>query len=86
VANAIFGIVSLLVVEDRTQGTGRFNVAAGSVATMVGIGGATSTTIGGVLIQLAGFPASFLGLACIAVLAFTLLWFAVPETLPKTSA
>jgi MFS family permease len=81
VANAIFGIVSILVVKDRTQGTGRFNIAAGSLATMVGIGAAVSTTIGGLLIQHLGYRASFLGLAGIALLAFALLWFAVPETL-----
>ena len=81
VANAIFGIVSILVVKDRTQGTGRFNVAAGSLATMVGIGAAASTTIGGVLVQHLGYRASFLGLAGIALLAFALLWLAVPETL-----
>ena len=81
VANAIFGIVSILVVKDRTQGTGRFNVAAGSLATMVGIGAALSTTIGGVLIQHLGYQASFLGLAGIALLAFAVLWFAIPETL-----
>jgi MFS family permease len=81
VANAIFGIVSILVVKDRTQGTGRFNMAAGSLATMVGIGAAASTTMGGVLIQHLGYRASFLGLAAIALLAFALLWFAVPETL-----
>ena len=83
VANAIFGIVSILVVKDRTQGTGRFNIAAGSLATMVGIGAAASTTLGGVLIQHLGYRASFLGLAGIALLAFALLWFAVPETLGK---
>ncbi len=86
VANAIFGIVSILVVKDRTQGTGRFNVAAGSLATTVGIGAAASTTIGGLLIQHLGYRASFLGLAGIALLAFALLWFAVPETLSHTSA
>jgi MFS family permease len=85
VANAIFGIVSILVVKDRTQGTGRFNVAAGSLATMVGVGAAVSTTIGGVLIQHLGYRASFLGLAGIALLAFALLWFAIPETLSKAS-
>jgi len=89
VANAIFGIVSILVIKDRTQGTGRFNLAAGSLATMVGIGAAASTTFGGVLIQHFGYRASFLGLAAIALLACTLLWLAVPETLstiaPATS-
>jgi MFS family permease len=86
IANAIFGIVSILVIKDRTQGTGRFNVAAGSLATMVGIGAAASTTFGGVLIQHVGYRASFLGLAGIAALAFVLLWFAVPETLPAAIA
>jgi MFS family permease len=81
VANAVFGIVSILVVKDRTQGTGRFNVASGSLATMIGIGAALSTTIGGVLIQHIGYQASFLGLAGIALLAFAVLWFAIPETL-----
>jgi MFS family permease len=81
VANAIFAIVSILVIKDRTQGTGRFNVAAGALGTVVGIGAAVSTTIGGILIQRLGYRASFLGLAGIAVLAFGLLWFAIPETL-----
>jgi MFS family permease len=81
VANAMFIIVSILVVKDRTQGTGRFNVAAGALATTVGIGAALSTTIGGVMIQNLGYGASFLGLSGIALLAFAVLWFAVPETL-----
>jgi predicted MFS family arabinose efflux permease len=85
IANAIFGIVSILVVKDRTQGTGRFNIAAGSLATMVGVGAAVSTTIGGALIQHFGYRASFLGLAGIALFAFALLWFAVPETLPHAA-
>jgi len=86
VANAIFGIVSILIIKDRTQGTGRFNLAAGSLATMVGIGAAASTTFGGVLIQHFGYRASFLGLAAIALLACALLWLAVPETLSNIAA
>jgi MFS family permease len=81
VANAIFGIVSILVIKDRTMGTGRFNLAAGSLASMVGIGAATSTTIGGMLIQHFSYRASFLSLAAIALLAFCVLWLAIPETL-----
>ena len=81
VANAIFVIVSILVIKDRTQGTGRFNMAAGALATMVGTGAATSMTIGGLLIQHFSYRISFLGLAAIAALAFTVLFLAVPETL-----
>ena len=83
VANAIFVIVSILVIKDRTEGTGRFNLAAGALATMVGIGAALSNTIGGLLIQHLSYNASFLGLAAIAAAAFTLLFFVVPETLPS---
>jgi MFS family permease len=85
VANAIFGIVSILVIKDRTERTGRFNLAAGTLATVVGSGAAASTTIGGLLIQHIGYRASFLGLAGIALLALALLWFAVPETLSETN-
>jgi MFS family permease len=82
VANAIFGIVSILVIKDLTEGTGRFNLAAGALATMVGIGAALSNTVGGLLVQHFSYRASFLGLASIAVVAFALLLIAVPETLP----
>ena len=37
VANAIFGVVSILVVADRTRATGRFNLVQGSLATAVGL-------------------------------------------------
>ncbi|WP_348263985.1 MFS transporter [Telmatobacter sp. DSM 110680] len=80
VANAIFGVVSILVIKDRTEGTGRFNLASGALATMVGVGAALSNTLGGTMIQYLGYRASFLGLATVAVVAVTLLWFAIPET------
>jgi MFS family permease len=82
VANAIFVVVSILVVADRTRGTGRFNLAQGSLATAVGIGAALSNTFGGELIQHFSYRISFLSLGAIALLAFVLLWTAVPETLP----
>jgi MFS family permease len=85
IANAIFGVVSILVVADRTEGTGRFNLMQGALATMVGIGAALSTTLGGALAERMSYRASFLGLAAIAATAVALLWAAVPETLPGTA-
>ena len=85
VANAIFAVVSILVVADRTRGTGRFNLAQGSLATAVGIGAALSNTFGGELIQHFSYCISFLSLGAIATLAFVLLWTAVPETLTKAN-
>jgi MFS family permease len=81
VANAIFAVVSILVVADRTRATGRFNLVQGSLATAAGLGAALSTTFGGKLIQHFSYRISFLSLGAIAVLAFVLLWTAIPETL-----
>jgi MFS family permease len=83
VANAVFGVVAILVVADKTRATGRFNLVQGSLATDVGIGAALSTTFGGKLIQHFSYRISFLSLGTIAALAFVLLWTAIPETLPE---
>ena len=83
VANAIFGVVAVLVVADLTRGTGRFNLVQGALATAIGLGASLSTTFGGKLIQAFSFRVSFLGLGAVAVAAFLLLLFAVPETLHK---
>ncbi len=80
IANAIFGVVAILVVADRTRGTGRFNLASGALATAVGGGAALSNTYGGYLIHLSGFRASFLGLGAVALVAFLMLFFLLPET------
>jgi MFS family permease len=82
VANAVFGVVSILVVADRTRATGRFNLVQGSLATAVGLGAALSTTFGGKLIQHFSYRISFLSLGAIAVAAFILLSTAIPETRP----
>ncbi len=83
VANAIFGVVSILVVADRTRGTGRFNLVQGALATAVGTGAALSTGFGGALVQRFSFRISFLALGAVAVIAFALLWFGMPETLER---
>lgn len=83
VANAIFGVVAVLVIADRTRGTGRFNLASGALATAVGAGAALSNTYGGFLIHLAGFRVSFFGLAGVALAAFLMLFFFLPETEPE---
>ena len=81
VANAIFGVVSILVVADRTRATGRFNLVQGGLATAVGLGAALSNAFGGKLIEHFSYRISFLSLGAIAALAFVLLWIAIPETL-----
>ena len=80
VANVVFGVVSALVIADRTRGTGRFNLAQGALASFVGVGAALSTTYGGYLIQHFGYNVSFLGLAGVGLLAFVVLFAFFPET------
>jgi MFS family permease len=80
VANVIFGVVSALVVADRTRGTGRFNLAQGALASFVGVGAAFSTTYGGYLIEHFGYNASFLGLSAVGLIALALLFAFFPET------
>jgi MFS family permease len=84
VANAIFVVVAILVVADRTRATGRFNLVQGGLATAVGLGAALSTTFGGKLIQHFSYRISFLSLGAVAAVAFLLLWTAIPETLPES--
>jgi len=85
IANAIFGVVAVLVIADRTRGTGRFNLASGALATAVGSGAALSNTYGGYLIHLAGFRISFLGLGAVALAAFLIgNWLAVAMSVTVT--
>lgn len=85
-ANAIFGVVSILIIADLTNGTGRFNITQGVLATSVGVGASLSNAFAGWLVLRSGFSFSFLGLAAIALFAWILLWVAVPETLGRGEA
>jgi predicted MFS family arabinose efflux permease len=86
VANAVFVVVSVLVVADLMRHTGRFNLAQGALGTTVGLGAAASTAVGGALANRYSFAVSFLGLAAVALVAFGLLWLTVPETKDSTPA
>ena len=78
IANAIFGIATVVYIAQRTQGSGHFNLAMGGFGTAVGLGAAFSTALAGFVTQRAGFSASFLVLAAIAGVAFLCLLLFVP--------
>ena len=80
VAAGIFGVVSVLVIADLTQGSGRFNLTLGAISTAVGIGAAFSQVIAGAIVHHFGFNAGFLFLAAVAAVAFCILHFFMPET------
>jgi MFS family permease len=80
---AIFGVVSVLVIADLTDGTGRFNLAQGAIGAAVGIGASLSNVVAGSLVHWYGFPAGFLSLAGIAAVATALIFVGLPETRPS---
>ena len=86
IAAGIFGVVSVLVIADLTDGTGRFNLTLGAVTTAVGIGAALSQSVAGAIVHHAGYHAGFLFLAAVAAAAFVLLCGWMPETRAGQSA
>jgi MFS family permease len=80
VGAGIFGVVSVLVIADLTQGSGRFNITLGAISTAVGIGAALSQMIAGTIVHHFSFNAGFLFLGAIASIAFSILYFFMPET------
>jgi predicted MFS family arabinose efflux permease len=83
VGAGIFGVVSVLVIADLTQGSGRFNLTLGAISTAVGIGASLSQVIAGSIVHHFSFNAGFLFLACIAAIAFGILYCFMPETRDK---
>jgi MFS family permease len=83
VGAGIFGVVSVLVIADLTRGTGRFNLTLGAISTAVGIGAALSQVIAGSIVEQFNFNFAFLFLGAIALAAFAILYFFMPETLNR---
>jgi MFS family permease len=76
----IFGVVSVLVIADLTQGSGHFNLALGAITTAVGIGASLSQVIAGSLVHHWGYRTGFLFLAAVALTALAAVYFFMPET------
>ncbi|HVX12154.1 MAG TPA: MFS transporter [Pirellulales bacterium] len=76
----IFGVVGVLVIADLTEGTGRFNLMQGALATAIGIGAALSNVLTGYVVQASSQNVGFLVLAIIAAAALAFYAIFVPET------
>jgi MFS family permease len=62
VGAGIFGALTPLVIADIMRGTGRYNLAQGAIATVQGIGAATSGLLAGLVTDRYGYTATFLTL------------------------
>jgi MFS family permease len=80
VTAAVFSVMVPLVIADLTRGTGHFNLGQGIVGTFIGIGATLSATLAGYISDNLGSPAAFAGLAAIAFVGLTVVWFLLPET------
>lgn len=85
VGAGIFGVVSVLIIADLTQNSGRFNLTLGAITMAVGIGAACSQFVAGSIVHHFGSNAGFLFLAAVASAAFCFLYFFMPETHDKTN-
>lgn len=76
----IFGVLSVVVVADLTQGTGRYNLVLGAIATAHSIGASLSNVVSGYIVNAWGFSTGFLFLAAVAALACAIFGLMMPET------
>ena len=80
VGAGVMGVMVPLLVADLTEGSGRYNVSLGAVTALGGVGAALSNAVAGAIVVERGYDVAFASLSAIALLAFTLLWWQLPET------
>jgi predicted MFS family arabinose efflux permease len=83
ITGAVIGVLTVIVVADLTAGTGRFNLATGTVGALSGIAASLSTSGTGFVFQVLGPRLGYVPLAAVAVLATVFLWFFLHETKPE---
>jgi MFS family permease len=81
-SGATLGVLTTLVIADLARGTGRFNLAQGLVGTLSGIGASLSTSMSGLVVEQFGYPAGFLSVATVGLIAVAILGMLMPETKP----
>jgi MFS family permease len=80
VGAGIYGALTPLVIADIMRGTGRYNLAQGAVATMMGVGASISALFAGEITDHFGYSVSFLALGAAAAIAFFVFFGFMPET------
>lgn len=86
VTGAIIGVLTVIVITDLTEGTGRFNLAQGAVGAAIGIAASVSTLATGFLFQGVGNAGGFIAIAAVAGAATALIWLFISETKPADYA
>ena len=79
---SVLGVMVPLMIADLTRGTGHFNLGQGIVGAATGIGASLSATLAGYTSDHFGSESAFFGLAAVAAVGLTAVWFLMPETRP----
>jgi MFS family permease len=82
ISSAVITVLTVLVITDLTAGTGRFNLAQGTLGALMGIAASISTIGTGYVDEVFGRSAGFSVVTVIALLATGLLWVFQQETKP----
>jgi MFS family permease len=82
ISSAMITVLTVLVITDLTAGTGRFNLAQGTLGALMGIAASVSTIGTGYIDEVFGRGAGFMTVGIIALLATGLLWVFQQETKP----
>jgi MFS family permease len=82
ISAAVFGVLLPLLAADLTLGTAHFNLCIGILGLAMYLGAAISTTVSGGIADEAGMQTAFLVLAAVGLVAFVVVWLAMPETRP----
>jgi MFS family permease len=85
VAAGIFGVISVVMAADLMAGTGRSSLAQALTLLALGVGAGISNGVAGLVVEFAGFPAGFLTLAGVAIVALLFFLRFGPETAPAPS-
>ena len=83
ISGAIIGVLTIIVITDLTTGTGRFNLAQGTVGALSGLAASASTLATGYIAKMFGHEIGFLTIAVVAVAATAMAWMFLAETKPE---
>ena len=86
VGAGILSVLTPLILADIMEGTGRYNLVQGAVATAQGIGAVISNALAGLVVVHAGYSTAFLALATVAAIGGVIFWLVMPETSAAAAA
>jgi MFS family permease len=83
VSSAVIVVLTVIVVTDLTAGTGRFNLAQGTVGALSGLAASLSTLATGYIVVGFGAAAGYIAITAVATAATAVIWVFLSETKPE---